>query len=72
MKSQRERILDYLLKGKTLTPIQALKKFGCFRLGARIWELREKTPYYFIESETVDVNGKRFSKYGFHEALKNK
>lgn len=39
MKSQEKRILKYLLKGHTLTPMQAEKKFHCMRLGARIWDL---------------------------------
>jgi hypothetical protein len=38
--SQNKQIADYLSKGKKLTPIDALNKFGCFRLAARIAELR--------------------------------
>ena len=38
--SQNKQIADYLNKGKKLTPIDALNKFGCFRLAARIAELR--------------------------------
>jgi len=38
--SQTKQIADYLNKGKKLTPIDALNKFGCFRLAARIAELR--------------------------------
>jgi sulfur transfer protein SufE len=40
--SQTKQIADYLSKGKKLTPIQALDKFGCFRLAARIAELRNQ------------------------------
>ena len=36
MKSQNERILAHLKKGKKITPLDALEKFGCFRLAARI------------------------------------
>ena len=39
-KSQNHLILDWLKKGNTITPIQALNMFGCFRLGARIFNLR--------------------------------
>lgn len=35
-----ERIEAMLKKGRSITPIQALDLFGCFRLGARIWDLR--------------------------------
>ena len=38
--SQNKQIADYLNKGKKLTPIDALTKFGCFRLAARIADLR--------------------------------
>jgi hypothetical protein len=38
--SQNKQIADYLNKGKKLTPIDALNKFGCFRLASRINDLR--------------------------------
>jgi len=38
--SQNKQIADYLNKGRKLTPIDALTKFGCFRLAARIADLR--------------------------------
>jgi hypothetical protein len=38
--SQNKQIADYLNKGKKLTPVDALNKFGCFRLAARIADLR--------------------------------
>lgn len=38
--NQTTQIANYLQKGKTLTPIEALNKFGCFRLAARIADLR--------------------------------
>ena len=40
MKTQKQQIQDHLNKGKSITPLQALNKFGCFRLAARINELR--------------------------------
>jgi len=39
--SQREMIRQDLEAGKTITPIYALEKYGCYRLAARIAELRE-------------------------------
>ena len=39
-RTQSQRILDYLATGKSLTPLEALHKFGCLRLGARIYDLR--------------------------------
>lgn len=41
--SQTKQILHYLETHKNgITPIEALEKFGCFRLSGRIFELREK------------------------------
>jgi len=40
--SQRDMIRQDLLDGKVITPIDALDKYGCYRLAARISELREE------------------------------
>lgn len=40
--SQREMIRQDLLAGKVITPIDALEKYGSYRLAARIAELREE------------------------------
>ena len=61
MKSQNTKILNYLSKGKVLTPIQALNKFGCFRLAARIADLRKQGHTIFTDS--VKKNGKTFAGY---------
>ena len=37
---QKQQILNYLKGGNTLTPVEALNKFGCMRLGARIYDLK--------------------------------
>jgi hypothetical protein len=42
MKSQAQLILEALRAGETISPIYALNRWGCFRLGARIWDLRHK------------------------------
>lgn len=59
--AQSARILAYLQAGHALTPIDALNRFGCFRLGARVWDLRREG--YAIESKMVERNGKRFAEY---------
>jgi hypothetical protein len=41
MKSQNKQIKAYLEEGNSITAIQALEKFGCFRLAARIKDLKE-------------------------------
>lgn len=40
MESQCRMILAHLQEGKTLTPLEALNRFGCFRLSGRIFDLR--------------------------------
>lgn len=62
--SQRLSIQRHLAKGRSLTPLEALKRFGCMRLGARMWDLkREGWP---VRKCMVRVgNGKRVASYRF-------
>lgn len=60
--SQRAVILTWLLDGRTVTPIDALNGCGCFRLGARIWELRHRFGYP-VKTRVVSRNGKQFAGY---------
>ena len=61
MTSQADLIALYLDSGHELTPIQALELFGCFRLAARIKDLRARgLPIETLERES---NGKRFAAY---------
>ncbi len=41
-KSQRAAIARHLKAGKSITSLEALKKFGSMRLGARIYELKKE------------------------------
>jgi hypothetical protein len=61
MKTQTESILEYLQAGNKLTPLEALNKFGCFRLGARIWDIKHLG--HDIKSELIKVNNKYVSQY---------
>lgn len=40
MKTQTQNILEYMKSGHAITPIEALNKFGCLRLGARIFDIK--------------------------------
>lgn len=40
--SQTARILSYMLEGHAITPMEALQKFNCFRLGARIKDIERQ------------------------------
>lgn len=63
--SQCLEIQRHLSKGHTLTPLQALRKFGCMRLSGRILELRERWP---IKTEMVRIGGKRVARYSIAAA----
>lgn len=39
--TQNQQVLSYLKTGKVITPLEALDMFGCFRLSARIYELKD-------------------------------
>ena len=43
--SQTKRILAYLRAGNRITPLEALRKFNCFRLGARIADIEKIIGY---------------------------
>lgn len=63
--AQEKKILEYMQAGNTLTPLEALYLFGCFRLGARVFELRKK---YAIKTEMVIISpGKRVARYSLAE-----
>jgi len=54
IESQNKRILAYLLwTGRGLTQLDALYRFGCFRLGARIYDLRRRGEA--IESRMIEI-----------------
>ena len=63
MNSQTDQILNYLQAGNVLTPLEALRKFNCLRLGARIYDLRQQG--YVINSLMIkdDKSGKRYARY---------
>lgn len=60
--TQTEAILAILQSGRSLTPLEALDEVGCFRLGARVWDL--KCAGHDIQSESFELpNGKRVARY---------
>tara|TARA_A100001391_G_scaffold189973_1_gene161904 strand:+ start:200 stop:403 length:204 start_codon:yes stop_codon:yes gene_type:complete len=59
--TQNQQILEYLKSGKTITPLIALEKFGCFRLSARIFNLREEGNA--IITKNITRKGKTFAEY---------
>lgn len=59
--TQREQILGHLQGGKSITPMEALNLYGCFRLGARIADLRDEG--YKIKTTIVTGGGKHYASY---------
>ena len=59
--SQKAKILDHLKEGFTITPIEALNLCGCFRLSARIYDLKDEG--WNIVTNIATVNGKRVAQY---------
>ncbi len=64
--SDKDRLLAWLKSGRTITPLEAMNELGCYRLGARIWDLR-RDGHTIITTmvETKDRNGERcrFARY---------
>jgi hypothetical protein len=59
--TQNDAIKQHLLSGKPITPLDALQKYGCFRLAARIDDLRKAG--LDIETLTEKRNGKQYASY---------
>jgi hypothetical protein len=61
--SQADEILRDLKLGKKLTPLDSLDEHDCWRLGARIYDLRRAG--FDIKTEHVkdERTGKRYARY---------
>ena len=59
--NQTEQIFKHLQSGRSITPIQALNLYGCFRLSARIHNLRADG--HRIDTIPVKKGGKTFASY---------
>ena len=59
--NQEKQILDYLRLGNAVTPLLALEKFGCMRLAARVYRLREQG--HKVETRHKRSNDKVYAEY---------
>ena len=50
--TQCDKILRHLKDVGSITPVDALKEYGCMRLGARIWDLKRMGHHIDMELET--------------------
>lgn len=64
--SQTDLIYNHLKTGKEISPMDALQLFGCFRLAARIKDLRDRG--VSVETKEVRKNGKSYAVYRLEEA----
>jgi len=60
--TQAAAILAALRNGDTLTSLDALKRFNCFRLAAQVWKLRGMGWRIVTETVTTDT-GKHIAAY---------
>ncbi len=56
MKSQNDAILSHLRRSP-ITPLEAIQKYGCLRLGARIWDLKQSG--HQIARDLIEVSNRR-------------
>ena len=66
--SQTDEILTHLKRKRTITPMEALKLYGSFRLAARVKDL--KNAGHVIQTHMVNSKGKKFAKYQYLGGVK--
>jgi hypothetical protein len=59
--TQTEQIRAHLVSGRDITPLEALDRYGCFRLAARVSDLRATG--LDVQTVTEECNGKRYARY---------
>lgn len=65
--SQNKKIAAYLLAGNSITSIEALEMFGCFRLASRITDLKQKFGLDITSDRVTTTTGKRVASYRMAE-----
>lgn len=59
--TQNTLVLRHLKRGRSITALEALQRFGIFRLAARICDLRSSG--IDIKKEMIERDEKRYAKY---------
>ena len=62
IESQEKMILRFLQNGNSITSLQALHLFGCFRLSGRIFDLKQKG-YNITTEMIITTSEKRIASY---------
>jgi hypothetical protein len=63
--SQQTAILNWLRTGQSITPYQALISLNCFRLSARIYNLKKEG--HPIKTTMITKDGKTFASYSLQK-----
>lgn len=63
--TKQEHILQHLNEYGTITPMQALTHYGCFRLGARIYNLKRLG--HRITTELIQHGHRRYAQYSLQK-----
>lgn len=61
MLKQELQILRDLKKGKKITALDALNRYGCMRLAARIWDIKDRG--YAVKKVMVERGEARVAQY---------
>ena len=64
MSPQCKAIFDHLLRGGTISTLEAMRDFGCCRLSERVREI--EATGIVIDRERVTVGKKHYTRYGYH------
>ncbi len=69
--SQEIQLMWHLMKGHHVTPMEALHKFGCFRLGARMYNIKRRLDLedsnVCVKDGWVRMGSKRYKEYWLEE-----
>ena len=68
VEAQNDAILNYMMGGKQITPIEARSLCNCERLAARIYDLRQYG--WNIRTHKVNKNGKCFASYELEDTAR--
>lgn len=69
--TQRIKVKRYLESGQTITPIEALEMFGCFRLAAIVHSLREKDNMNIETELVINKYGTKYAQYNLKKYVAN-
>lgn len=66
-KSQTAKILKWMLSGRSITALEALKRFNCFRLASRINNIRNMNRYKIVtEMVKTKTSHKKIARYSIN------